>query len=582
MAWFRSLGPPTMSDLGTRLHYHCRLTVKAADGDASSWGLAVREVRKWVGGSLRRLLDFDRPPSDLQRQWFFRGGDWKPPRKRRLVVRTRSAAGLDESAGDLPWALRYEHPCSEYPFRQWGVDVGLGPSSTAGACTLVVTLSHWVMPGYIGEEPDGPEPTAPGIVTQFIRSKRWDARAGSALLTDRPHVLEPGQGDQLRDMLIDTDRACPIIYASMSAGSDKNALDCRALARKLAGAAVVCCATSPELDEELGWLLSSSHRCTGGMVRVYREQVDLKSDRDARRHRYFTAKRVAELTPGELSSQLVVGILRRYRRLSADQVGTVEDVALAGQSRRLAKLRETAKDSADSEYAKALEMQVSTVEQQLARRDVKIDELELKLEAAEDSYCEADDRAREGESDVRAAKAWAAEQTTRAEREAARASALDHLTKLPRTLRQVVDTLQKVHSGNIIFTDEALASADDSKFTDIAAAWDCLSSVATILPELCIERNLSGPQLVDAFEQGSGGFELALTETKATKKQSKLMALRQVSLDGDVFDITPHVKIGNRDPKLLRVHFDIDRKRKRIVVGHCGGHLTTAGSRRRR
>jgi hypothetical protein len=59
------------------------------------------------------------------------------------------------------------------------------------------------------------------------------------------------------------------------------------------------------------------------------------------------------------------------------------------------------------------------------------------------------------------------------------------------------------------------------------------------------------------------------------------MALRRVRYDGQDVDITPHVKWGNRVPKLLRVHFYVDRQKGKLVIGHCGDHLDTYGTRRR-
>ena len=45
---------------------------------------------------------------------------------------------------------------------------------------------------------------------------------------------------------------------------------------------------------------------------------------------------------------------------------------------------------------------------------------------------------------------------------------------------------------------------------------------------------------------------------------------------------TPHVKWGNEPPRLLRIHFFVDREQKSLVIGHCGDHLDTYGTRRRK
>jgi hypothetical protein len=60
------------------------------------------------------------------------------------------------------------------------------------------------------------------------------------------------------------------------------------------------------------------------------------------------------------------------------------------------------------------------------------------------------------------------------------------------------------------------------------------------------------------------------------------MAKRRFAHDGKEWDMTPHVKWGNSAPKCLRVYFAVDRDQKRLIVGHCGDHLDTYGTRRRK
>jgi hypothetical protein len=61
----------------------------------------------------------------------------------------------------------------------------------------------------------------------------------------------------------------------------------------------------------------------------------------------------------------------------------------------------------------------------------------------------------------------------------------------------------------------------------------------------------------------------------------KLMALRKRHYEGQELDFSPHAKLqkGGKD---LRVHFYADHTRKLIVIGHCGDHLKTAGTARRK
>ena len=86
---------------------------------------------------------------------------------------------------------------------------------------------------------------------------------------------------------------------------------------------------------------------------------------------------------------------------------------------------------------------------------------------------------------------------------------------------------------------------------------------------------------IDSRYQAESGYELAFHESSMTNNNASLKKLRERSYDGRTVDITPHVKgkCGKRDSK-FRVHFCVDNEKKLLVIGHCGAHLETAGTRK--
>ena len=64
-------------------------------------------------------------------------------------------------------------------------------------------------------------------------------------------------------------------------------------------------------------------------------------------------------------------------------------------------------------------------------------------------------------------------------------------------------------------------------------------------------------------------------EGQRTNQNPKLAKLRKDEYLGRTIDITPHLKVGTKKPKLLRIHFCVDQDSKKIVVGHVGDHLKT-------
>lgn len=81
--------------------------------------------------------------------------------------------------------------------------------------------------------------------------------------------------------------------------------------------------------------------------------------------------------------------------------------------------------------------------------------------------------------------------------------------------------------------------------------------------------------------QAQTGFELALTEGSMTNKGAKYMKQRERIYHGQTISIAPHIKGHSGNPKdNFRLHYYADGERKLIVIGHCGAHLETAGSKK--
>ena len=138
--------------------------------------------------------------------------------------------------------------------------------------------------------------------------------------------------------------------------------------------------------------------------------------------------------------------------------------------------------------------------------------------------------------------------------------------------------IERLHGDTFAVADKARASARDTAFKDVDAAWECLHALATVVPTLVYEQGVHPGQLPERFRHETGGIELAMTEGSQTNRDGRMGRLRQADLDGRTWDVSPHVKWGSD----FRVHFALDGDGKRVVVGHCGDHLDTAGTRRRR
>lgn len=161
----------------------------------------------------------------------------------------------------------------------------------------------------------------------------------------------------------------------------------------------------------------------------------------------------------------------------------------------------------------------------------------------------------------------------------ARLGAVGFLKDLPRDLPSILEVIGALHSDRLVFTDEAIASARAASCCDkpqeLADAWRALWEMATTLHELFFSGDAY--DIEKAF-RGRTGIELTMVETGTTQKDAKLMRLRRRIYQGREIWVTPHVKLGSR-PRWTRIHFAVDQDAQRIIVGHCGDHLDTAGTR---
>ncbi len=151
---------------------------------------------------------------------------------------------------------------------------------------------------------------------------------------------------------------------------------------------------------------------------------------------------------------------------------------------------------------------------------------------------------------------------------------------MPKSLPEVLKTVECLFPNRIVVASNAYATAESYSDLEaslwgrpegLAIAWQMVFGVATRLYELIF--NLGSNRLEEEFGHSFAIFDLALSEGKQTKKDAKLMALRKLHHDGKVHDMTPHVKYGNKKPKLLRLHYALEKESKRIIIGHFGDHL---------
>jgi hypothetical protein len=564
--------------LGMQLHYRCVFDLAPAIEEAE-WGDIVRTIRRWIADGQNLGQD-----QLFHRQWLFTGGEWQMPGAPRIRVSSNRFVGTGSEQAPQFWSLRYEHPCRDLGMRQWTTDIGLLRLDDRRV-RFSLALMHRIMPGYIGPEPESPLPSAPRIVPTLVANVAWTATCGSQRLGVAPQPLYVGRGNELCDALASPDRLCPIVFVSRQFRTDAPLVDTHRLARLLAGAAVIIEAASKDVGTELGYLLPHDLRCVNGMVRVYQPHVAPDDPADGRRHRYFGRALIDQLGGTAVEDQIIRGITHRARILIDDVVTSLEDVETRRREARLAELRAAAADTTKDEYIALLDK--DNTELHAAREALKGEIQRLKDDAdrADGVNTELSNRLRrlEYERDNERKQRVSAEKHQR--QLESRINAVYAIENLPESVPQIIELIAQLYPDRIAFTDRARKSADEAAINgqrgEMNTVWRCLRAMAIHLHDLVFNDADDQEELTAAFRRRSN-FEMSLTEGGGTKKSKDLMKLRRDTYDGDEIEITPHVKFGSREPRCLRVHYHADHKRRLIIVGHCGDHLDTYGTRRHR
>lgn len=144
---------------------------------------------------------------------------------------------------------------------------------------------------------------------------------------------------------------------------------------------------------------------------------------------------------------------------------------------------------------------------------------------------------------------------------------------LPETPYEALSLAAKAFSDRIVVLDRARKSAEDFVKGDPGEVWAVLRSVAVTLHSLLFIERERG--LANAFRDRTG-YELALRDSKGANRNPDQKAERMVEYEGAVRDATMHIKgRGVRKGESLRVHFFVDYDKKKIIIAHCGEHLTT-------
>lgn len=138
---------------------------------------------------------------------------------------------------------------------------------------------------------------------------------------------------------------------------------------------------------------------------------------------------------------------------------------------------------------------------------------------------------------------------------------------------ETLTVIKSLYPNRVVILDTAFKSAKDSE--NFAHRQELFKLLWRLVTEywqaLCNGKGDDAAGVVF-------GNSFAMQETSATKHSGDARKARTFCFEGKNYYMIRHLKIGVKEStaETIRVHFDWDNEKRKLIIGHCGPHLALA------
>ena len=543
---------------------------------------------------------------------------------RQSRIETRAIFSSDSEIIPSHWAMEYIEQDSSNWYRRWYTDLGitaLGNNSYAVNARVSIADD----PAFLISQPRIPYRNTPRFARKMLEIPGCITLSGDSRLPSREIWLNAVRFGAFVKSLTSASRTVPlVVVSSFKDDPDAYAIDTSKLAENLRGTAIVYvlnlsnAETRREYQRAFAYGTPAyDYRVDSGFARVYFPGVDLSDIHGSKRHHFYTPEKLQGTRVGEIENDICGAITRLYHRrpnevLTLSNITTVSSrlkrKSVEAKMRELEqKLRNSSEaasnahkqlDKADyQEECQRLQEKLKQANEYISFQDEFIaaleesptqDESEEEIQSLRGQLSELQSECNALNSTVDAQRYTISTlQLNRQKNDSAQqtmaqqARLIREVRAFPRTPLESLSFAETAFSDRIVVLQEATDSAEDFESGNADETYDILRSIAMVLWPMYFEENETQPGDIERDFRSQTGYEISFSESSQTNKNPKLMKLRKRIYDGREIDISPHVKgTSGKRTEPLRVHFAVDDATKKIVIGHCGAHLDTAGTRR--
>lgn len=493
-------------------------------------------------------------------EFFLNGGKWENCYRSSANISTWRDLDQDE---EPMWTLEYTHRDRDAGAKRfWHTFVGLRQESESIIVSVRIAYS-WNNED-LSAEREEPSTSVPFFVRRLLEDyTAFSSEKPFRLLTKPLELKEQGAGVLTQQLVFSEQRRYPVIV--FNGDTEAHQREAKRLATQLAGKAqVVVIASNPEIGADLKSRFSRGWAIGYQRMRVFFpiSRVNTRPER----HRFFD---VTEPGYQEQREGIIHGLLRNHSLRERNEIETVSDLRRERSRATLKKLKEFDGEKGSTE-------EIDFLKELGKEQQTLIKGLEDKLADAQNDASFFAQQHDELEAELGKLK-W---QTDHKPKDSL--STFDpatDLATLPQNLEEVVDLASKSLGSQLSIADCARKAArESSECLLVHEAWEILFHLSTTLFDLKFRTDEPG-DIAKRFQEISG-FEYCKTEGGKTKKDSTLSKLRIIKHEGSKYEIWPHIKKGNKSPKMIRVHFAFDEENERVIVGYVGLHMPNSTTRK--
>lgn len=468
------------------------------------------------------------------------------------------------------WACSYIHKDKESNLLRWKTEIGIRKIDN-DICVFHIVVTMIPDPTLLDQRLPDRKPAIPRIIRKLVDEKGYLVSLDKSFLLSlqrSPHVVTVDNKKALNCLtylLKDPVRSYVLIVCR---GKQLDAV-ARELGQNLVSKAqIILIDDGPEIASILSVVLEKDYYLESEKIRVF-FPPNLQGGKtyDPYSEKFDKQK-----------ERLVESLLSNFEVKAFGTVQSVEEVdslIRMSQMRHRLTSHKTNDDRTQDGLEKELQAAESLIDESAKALEAE-QEITTKLQEEKDAL---NDRIKDLNEELNnervQAREWEKMSEIKKENDSLH-SFLLKLDKLP-NLASILAIMKERFKDRIIIHENAVQSAEKyAEFTHLSEAWSLLYGMGSTLYDLKFRFGTFSEQTYN----NCSNYELSMKEGRLTKKDSRLMNERKIEYKGVDYDLSPHVKYGNRVPKCLRVHFCFLEQEQKILIGYVGPHLDNATTRK--